>query len=92
MQISSFNPERIESISPGLRGTSYPGFANKQSSNPERVESLSRIPFVKVHFVAPQKLAGFILKRNLAMMLLLPGCGMDSDRAKCGFDSTLSGL
>ncbi|HSI13207.1 MAG TPA: hypothetical protein VK961_14240 [Chthoniobacter sp.] len=35
------NAEGVESSSPGLRGTSYPGLANKNAANPERVESIS---------------------------------------------------
>jgi hypothetical protein len=33
------HPERMESISPGLRGTSYPGFAAPDAHYPERVAS-----------------------------------------------------
>src|SRR5208282_3030581 len=33
------HPERMRSLSPGLRGTSYPGFALGWGVNPERVAS-----------------------------------------------------
>src|SRR5438876_68496 len=33
------HPERMESFSPGLRGTSYPGFTGPKSRYPERVAS-----------------------------------------------------
>ena len=35
------HPERMESISPGLRGTSYPGFTATDAGYPERVVSNS---------------------------------------------------
>src|SRR5437016_2849983 len=34
-----YHPERMESISPGLRGTSYPGFTAMEAHYPERVVS-----------------------------------------------------
>jgi hypothetical protein len=34
------NPKGIESFSPGLRGTSYPGVRIQKIHNPERVESI----------------------------------------------------
>ncbi|MDB6022516.1 MAG: hypothetical protein JWQ04_2373 [Pedosphaera sp.] len=36
------NPNGIESISLGLRGTSYPGEAFGENPNPERVASFAR--------------------------------------------------
>jgi hypothetical protein len=36
-QLPSNNPEGIASFSPGLRGTSYPGFESSKVHNPERV-------------------------------------------------------
>ncbi|MDB6020703.1 MAG: hypothetical protein JWQ04_560 [Pedosphaera sp.] len=36
------NPNGIESISLGLRGTSYPGEAVGENTNPERVASFAR--------------------------------------------------
>jgi hypothetical protein len=36
------NPKGIASFSPGLRGTSYPGFAMPEFDNPERVASIAR--------------------------------------------------
>ena len=33
------NPKGIASISPGLRGTSYPGYGSAKINNPERVAS-----------------------------------------------------
>ena len=38
------NPNGIQSSSPWLRGTSYPGCAGKERTNPERVESPQRNP------------------------------------------------
>src|SRR5882672_2635357 len=46
------HPERMESISPGLRGTSYPGFTATDAGYPERVVSNSSAPpggSVKMH-------------------------------------------
>jgi len=47
--------------------------AHSKSINPERVESIPHIPLVKGDVVAPQEAAKLILKRNLPVMLLLPG-------------------
>jgi len=52
------NPNRIQSFSPGLRGTRYPGSSPKQIFNPERVESNRRIPH---YSVVPQSLAKIIV-------------------------------
>ena len=38
----NFNPKGIVSFSPGLRGTSYPGFIVKNKSNPNGVSSTVR--------------------------------------------------
>src|SRR5438046_10676744 len=42
------HPERMESISPGLRGTSYPGFTATDAGYPERVVSNSSARSVKM--------------------------------------------
>jgi hypothetical protein len=39
--IALANPKGIESFSPGLRGTSYPGVRIRRHHNPERVASVS---------------------------------------------------
>ena len=39
MKPASVNPNGIPSLSPGLRGTSYPGFGEERQANPERVVS-----------------------------------------------------
>jgi hypothetical protein len=61
----SANPNGMQSFSLGLRGTSYPRGTNNEFINPERVESIPNISLVEFDFVALQKLAKFILKRNL---------------------------
>ena len=64
-----FNPKGIESFSPAL---SRQVFVQK-FINPERVASIPHIPFIKFNIVAFQEFPELILKRNLAMMFLLPG-------------------
>jgi len=67
------NSNEIQSLSPGLARSDYPGWAINKSINPERVESIPHIPFVEFDFVTAQQLPELVLKRNLAMMFLLPG-------------------
>lgn len=60
---------------PGLALSDYPGNAIQQVHQPvaERVESIPHIPFVEFDLVSAQQLPKFVLKRNHAMMFLLPG-------------------
>jgi len=71
--VAFFNPNGIEAFSPGLRATSYPGSRDQMFTTLKRVESIPYVPFIKLHFVTTQQLPKFILKRNLPMMLFLPG-------------------
>ena len=66
-------------MQPGVDGPSRTGEERlrwvtvNKIPNPERVESIPNIPFIKFNFVMPQQLPELILKRSLAMTLLLSG-------------------
>jgi hypothetical protein len=65
-------PKGLNHPAQRCRASGYAGYSSKKFINPERVVSIPNIPLIKFNLVAFQKFPELVLKRNLAMMLLLP--------------------
>src|ERR1035438_5991324 len=53
--LRKLNPERMRSLSPGLRGTSYPGCATGGCVNPERVASFVPLTAVNLTYTCGRR-------------------------------------
>jgi putative transposase len=58
LKFPGFNPKGIAAFSPGLRGTSYPGFQRQKHHNSERVASISGLAHSEA---MPQSLAKILV-------------------------------
>jgi hypothetical protein len=86
-----FNPERMRSLSPGLRAARYPGWAMGWGVNPERVGSF--VPFTGVnptHTVRRMRvrtasaIAGTHLEKTVCTRILANDCGMAARMDRSG--------